>query len=235
MQGCPSPPVVSDPLTGGLFTAAFVWLLAATLWRLYLWISTPSPLPIPLMPAPRSRLGVAGRLLLELFAFRSLARAERITWAASIAFHYGLLLVLIMHLRFVLSPLPLWLLPFIRFSGLAVIVMMLGLSVLLLRRFMVDRLRYISVPSDYLHLVLLLVIAASGTALKRLWPVDLYAIGQFLRGSLLLDWQPLPHSAGLWLHLAPVLLLIVVFPVSKLLHGVGILFSPTFNQRDAGQ
>jgi hypothetical protein len=47
-----------------------------------------------------------------------------------------------------------------------------------------------------------------------------------------LQWQPLPESAVLWVHLLLVLVLIIVFPVSKLLHGLGILFSPTLNQRD---
>lgn len=221
-----------ENLPGYLLTAAFIWLLAATVWRLASWARTPSPLPIPLAPAPRTTAGVVARLLLEFFAFRSLARADKVTWLASLAFHYGLLLMLIVHLRFVLPTLPVWLLPFIRISGWATAGLMLGLAVLLLRRIVVDRIRYISAPSDYLHLLLLLVIAGSGVALKRLWPTDLYAVGQFLRGALTFGWQGLPSHAGLWLHLALVLLLILVFPISKLLHGAGILFSPTFNQRD---
>jgi nitrate reductase gamma subunit len=232
MPGCPSRPVVSDKLIGILFSAAFFWLLVATFWRIGRWAQTPSRLPLVLAPAPRSRLGVFARLMLELFVFRSLARANRTTWLASLAFHYGLLLVLITHLRLLLPQLPLWLVPFIRMSVLATTLLLLGLVVLLLRRLLVERLRYISAPSDYLHLLLLMGIAASGAALKRLWPVDLHATGEFLRGALTLHWQPLPQHTGLWLHLAAVLLLIVIFPISKLLHGLGILFSPSFNQRD---
>ncbi len=232
MQGCPNQPVVSEALPSWLFSAAFVWLLLATAWRLFQWARTPSPLPIPLAPAPRTRPGVAGRLLLEFLLFRSLARANPTTWLASMAFHYGLLLVLLVHLRFLFVQLPLWLLPLIRISGWATLAMLAGLSVLLARRLWVDRLRYISAPSDYLHLLLLLSIALSGTALKRLWPTDLHAVGVFLRGALTLDAQSLPMLPGLWLHLALVLLLIMIFPISKLLHGAGVLFSPSFNQRD---
>lgn len=223
---------MSEALPSWLFSGAFLWLLLATSWRLLQWALTPSPLPIPLAPAPRTRKGVAGRLLLECLLFRSLARANPSTWVASMALHYGLLLLLLMHLRFVFAQLPLWVLPFIRFSGWATVALLAGLSVLLLRRLWVDRLRYISSPSDYLHLVLLLCIALSGTALKRLWPADLFAVGQFVRGALSLDAQVLPAQAGLWLHLSLVLVLIVIFPISKLLHGAGILFSPSFNQRD---
>ena len=215
-----------------LFSAAFVWMLLATFWRLLEWARTPSPLPIPLAPAPRTRLAVVGRLLLEFFLFRSLARANPTTWLASMAFHYGLLLILLVHLRLLFVQLPLWLLPFIRISGWASVLTVAGLSILLARRVWVDRLRYISAPSDYLHLLLLLGIVLSGVALKRLWPADLYAVGMFLRGALTFDPQTLPAQAGLWLHLGLVLLLVVIFPISKLLHGAGILFSPSFNQRD---
>ncbi|NND91107.1 MAG: nitrate reductase [Granulosicoccus sp.] len=223
---------MSDALIGGLLSAAVAWLLLATLWRMIQWALTPSPLPIVLAPAPRTRAGVLGRLLLELFVFRSLARASMITWLASLAFHYGLLLVLVVHLRFLIVPLPLWLLLFVRVSTWAASFLVLGLAVLLIRRVLIDRLRYISTPSDYLHLLLLLGIALSGAGLKYLWPVDLFATSQFLRGALSFNWQPLPDNAGLWLHLALVILLLLIFPVSKLLHGFGILFSPTFNQRD---
>ncbi len=157
-----------EALPGYLFTAAFIWLLAATVWRLAAWALTPSPLPIPLAPTPRTRVGVAGRLMLECFAFRSLARADKVTWLASLAFHYGLLLVLVVHLRFVLPQLPLWLMPFIRISGWATAGLMLGLAVLLLRRIIVDRIRYISAPSDYLHLLLLLAIAGFRCSLEAI-------------------------------------------------------------------
>ena len=231
-QDYPNPLVVSDALLGIGFTVALVWALGATSYRLFQWARTPSPLPIPLTPAPKTHLGVIGRLALELFAFRSLLRANRTTWLASILFHYGLLFVLIMHARFLFEQLPTFLIPFIVWSGWAAAAMVLGLCVLLARRMCVDRLRYISAPSDYLHLLLLIAIALSGLALKRLWPVDTFAVGQFFRGAMTLQWQALPDSVILVVHLLLVVLLIIVFPVSKLLHGLGIVFSPTLNQRD---
>jgi nitrate reductase gamma subunit len=168
-----------------------------------------------------------------LFAFRALLRANKTTWLASLLFHYGLLFVLIMHARFIVEQLPSLLIPFIIWSGWAAGAMVIGLCVLLARRVFIDRMRYISAPSDYLHLLLLIAIAVSGVCLKRFWPVDTAAVGEFFRGAVTLQWQPLPDdSAVLWVHLLLVLVLIIVFPVSKLLHGLGILFSPTLNQRD---
>ncbi len=235
MLACPNLLVVSDLLIGVAFSLALVWLVGATAFKTMQWLKSPSPLRIPITPAPRTRRGVLGRLLLELFAFRSLARANLVTWLASLAFHYGLLFVLIMHLRFVFPNLPLWLIPFIRWSSWAAGIMLLGLLVLLLRRCLVDRLRYISSPSDYLHVILLMGIGGSGMVLKRIWPTDFFAVGEFLRGALMFDWQKLPDHSGLLLHLALVLLLIIVFPISKLIHGIGIVFSPTLNQRDSAK
>lgn len=232
MQDYPSLLVVSDTLLGVGFSVALVWALVATSYRLFQWVRTPSPLPIPLTPAPKTHLGVIGRLILELFAFRSLLRANRTTWLASLLFHYGLLLILIMHARFMFEQIPAVLVPFIVWSAWAAAAMVVGLCVLLARRVFVDRLRYISAPSDYLHLLLLMAIALSGLALKRVWQVDTFAVGQFLRGAITLQWQALPDSAILVVHLLLVVLLIIVFPVSKLLHGFGIIFSPTLNQRD---
>ena len=232
MQGYPNPLVVSDSALGIAFTIVVLWALVATTYRLVQWARTPSPLPIPLTPAPKTRLGVLGRLVLELFAFRSLLRANKTTWLASLLFHYGLLFVIIMHARFLFVQIPAFLIPFIVWSGWAAAAMVLGLCVLFARRLLVDRLRYISAPSDYLHLLLLIAIGLSGVCLKRYWPVDTFAVGQYLRGALTLQWQPLPDSAVLTVHLLLVAVLIVVFPISKLLHGLGIVFSPTLNQRD---
>lgn len=232
MQVYPNRLAVSDTILGIGFTAALLWALVATSYRLFQWAKTPSPLPIPLAPAPKTRLGVIGRLLLELFAFRSLLRANRTTWLASLLFHYGLLFIVIMHVRFLFAQLPSMLIPFIVWSGWAAAAMVVGLCILLARRVFIDRLRYISAPSDYLHLLLLMAIVLSGVCLKRYWPVDTSAVGSFLRGSLSFHWQPLPDSAVLLVHLLLVLVLVIVFPISKLLHGLGIVFSPTLNQRD---
>ena len=47
-----------------------------------------------------------------------------------------------------------------------------------------------------------------------------------------LDCQPLPADPCLLAHLALVALLMIVFPISKLLHAPGLFFSPTRNQAD---
>jgi nitrate reductase gamma subunit len=51
-------------------------------------------------------------------------------------------------------------------------------------------------------------------------------------GLMRFDIQPLPADPLLLLHLTLVALLMIVFPISKLLHAPGLLFSPTRNQLD---
>lgn len=215
-----------------IFTLVLAGFVLGLCWRMALWWRTPSPLPIPLAPAPRTRAGVLVRLAAELLFFRSLARASIYTWLPAMLMHYGLLIILIGHVRFLREALPLWLLSFIRVSGWATMAALTGLFLLLLRRIVVDRIRYVSAPSDYLHLLLLIAIMLSGVALKRLWPADLHAVGVFLRGVLGLDWQSLPPHAGLIAHLLGVVILLAIFPISKLVHAPGIAFAPTFHQRD---
>jgi nitrate reductase gamma subunit len=47
-----------------------------------------------------------------------------------------------------------------------------------------------------------------------------------------LDLQPLPADPVLLLHLGLVALLMIIFPISKLLHAPGLFFSPTRNMID---
>jgi nitrate reductase gamma subunit len=46
------------------------------------------------------------------------------------------------------------------------------------------------------------------------------------------DLQPLPTDPVLLVHLALVAILMMVFPISKLMHAPGLFFSPTRNQAD---
>ena len=110
--------------------------------------------------------------------------------------------------------------------------MSIGLAGLWARRFLVDRVRYISAPSDHLMLALLLAIALSGLAMKYIWHTDIVALKAFMLGVMYFDWQPLPADPLLLLHLGLVIALMIIFPFSKLLHVPGVFFSPTRNMKD---
>jgi nitrate reductase gamma subunit len=79
---------------------------------------------------------------------------------------------------------------------------------------------------------LLAAIAASGLAMKYLAHTDIVALKAFVLGLIVFDWQELPADPVLLIHLALVATLMMVFPVSKLLHAPGVFFSPSLNQVD---
>jgi hypothetical protein len=67
---------------------------------------------------------------------------------------------------------------------------------------------------------------------KYVFHSDIVAFKAFMLGLIRFDWQPIPEDPMLLLHLSLVIVLMLIFPISKLLHGPGILFSPTRNQVD---
>jgi len=111
-------------------------------------------------------------------------------------------------------------------------VMLMGLAGLWLRRIVVDRVRYISAPSDHLMLALLAAIAATGMLMRTVSHTDIVAVKAFVLGLVFFDWQPLPADGELLTHLGLVAVLMIIFPISKLLHAPAVFFSPTRVQVD---
>lgn len=215
-----------------LYYTAFVVLVGGTAYRVYGYLRVPAPLKIPTTPAPTSRAGVALRLAREVVLFESLFKSGLWLWLAGWLFHAGLVLVLARHLRYFTEPVWGWV-AFVQPLGIyAGFAMAAGLAGLWVRRMFVARVRYISTPSDHLMLALLLAIALSGFAMKYVAHTDVVAVKAFFLGLMYFDWQPLPADGALYLHLTLVALLMLVFPVSKLLHAPGIFFSPSRNQVD---
>ena len=168
----------------------------------------------------------------EVVFFESLFKASKWTWLFGWLFHFGLLLVLIGHLRYFIEPVWWWVKPVQAIGLYAGLAMLAGLFGLWARRILVDRVRYISAPSDHLMLVLLIGIAASGVAMRTVSHTDIVMLKSFVLGLMYFDWQPVPADGVLLLHLALVALLMIVFPISKLLHAPGLFFSPTRYQID---
>jgi nitrate reductase gamma subunit len=110
--------------------------------------------------------------------------------------------------------------------------MVAGLAGLWARRFLVDRVRYISTPSDHLMLALLITIGLSGLVMKFVTHTDIIAIKNFFMGLMRFNLYTLPSDAMIYIHLSLIALLMIIFPFSKLLHAPGVFFSPTRNQVD---
>ena len=214
-----------------MYVAALVLFIGVGVKICRYWL-TPAPLKIPTTPAPTTQAGVTWRLFKEVVCFESLFKASKWTWIFGWLFHAAMLVVVLGHVRYFVEPVWQWVSLIQGIGKHAALGMLVGLAGLWLRRLLVDRVRYISAPSDHLMLALLVAIAATGFGMRTVAPVDIAALKTFVLGVMQLDWQPVPTDSLLLLHLILVAALAIVFPFSKLLHAPGVFFSPTRNQAD---
>ncbi len=249
---------------------ALTVFVAGIIYRVLKWASVPVPFRIPTtsgqqkslpwikdskLDNPSTIFGVIGRMALEVLLFRSLFRntkaelkkEERVVygsdkwlWAAGLAFHWSLLVVVVHHYRFFLEPVP-KLVVFVDgldsfFQvGLPIVyatdVILVGaLTYLLVRRLVIPQVRYISLAADYFPLFLFLGIAVSGIAMRYFDKTDIVAVKELSAG--LFSFQPVvPENVGgiFYIHLFLVCVLLAYFPFSKLVHAGGVFLSPTRN------
>ena len=215
-----------------LFYVATAILVAGLVYKIKVYASTPAPLKIPVTPAPLTKGGVAVRLGQEVLFFRSLFRSNKWIWVFAILFHAALALVLARHLRYFTEPVWFWVVLVQPFGQYAAFAMVAGLAGLWARRILVDRVRYISSPSDHLMLALLMLIGLTGLGMDYVQRTDIIMVKEFALGLMRLSPQELPSEPVLLIHLGAVAVLMIVFPFSKLLHVPGVFFSPSRNQVD---
>ena len=215
-----------------LFYAATTFMVVGVASKMWQYAKTPAPLKIPTTPAPVTRTGVALRMFRELAFFESLFKANKWIWIFGYLFHFGMVLVLLRHFRYFTDPVWFWVDLIQPFGLYAAFAMAAGLAGLWARRFLVDRIRYISALSDHLMLALLLAIALTGLAMDYITHTDIVALKAFFLGLMYFNWHPIPEDPLLLVHLGLVATLMIIFPISKLMHAPGIFFSPTRNQVD---
>ena len=252
--------------------AAVLAFVAGFIYRVMGWSASAVPFRIPTtcgqqkslpwikqnrIDNPDTTLGVFLRMVLEVFAFRSLFRntkaafnrneKNRLTysweiflWVGALAFHYAFLVVILRHLRFFLNPVPFLVkgleyldgivqlgLPGLFVSG---VVLLGGALFLLARRIFDEKVSYISLAADYFPLFLIIGIAVTGISMRYFTKVDIFGVKIFTMG--LATFHPvIPEGVGglFYAHLFLVSVLLVYIPVSKLMHMGGVFLSPTRN------
>jgi nitrate reductase gamma subunit len=204
---------------------------------------------------PSSRLGVFGRMLLEVLAFRSLFRntktklypgtkltygSEKFLWMAGLAFHWSFLIIFVRHFRFFMQavPFPIQVVEHLdSFLQIGVpllyitdVVLVGAVTFLFLRRVFMPQIKYISLPADYFPLFLILGIATTGILMRYFIKVPVVSVKELVMG--LLTFSPhIPQGIGslFYVHLFLVCTLLAYFPMSKLMHMGGVFLSPTRN------
>lgn len=249
---------------------AFLIFTIGMIYRVIKWSRSPVPFRIPttggqqktlswIKPSrldnPSTGAGVVGRMLLEIFLFRSLFRNtrtelhpgprlaykwEKWLWLAGLAFHWSFFIVLIRHLRFFTDPVPSFLrviesldgflqigTPRLLMTGL---ILLVAVTYLLLRRFYIPQVRYISLPADYFPLFLIIAIASTGILMRYFTKVHIVGVKELTMSLVTLN-PAIPEGIGtiFFVHIFLVSALFAYFPFSKLVHLGGIFLSPTRN------
>ncbi len=254
---------------------AFALFLIGFVWKIIGWAKSPVPFRIPTtggqqlsydpelfkqnkLDNPSNGFQTVVRMILEIFAFRSLFRntsaslhetkggpvvayaSAKWLWLFAILFHYSFFIIALRHLRLFLEPIPFFVKGLDFMDGILQIgapvmyqsdvLIVAGLLFLLLRRLVDAKIRYISLVTDYFPLFLILGVALSGIWMRYYAKVDVVAIKELTMGLVTFN----PHvPAGIdvsfFVHVFLVSTLMVYFPLSKLMHMPGVFLSPTRN------
>jgi len=203
---------------------------------------------------PQTTAGVIGRMILEVFLFRSLFRnlktemnngrvtygSSKWLWLAGLAFHVSFFVVLVRHLRFFTEPVPAIInlmdsldgflqvgVPHLLISG---VLLVAAAGYLFLRRISVPQVKYISLPADYFPLFLIIGIGLTGITMRYITKVDIIKVKSLTMGLAGLN-ASVPDGIGaiFFVHLFLISVLLAYFPFSKLMHLGGVFLSPTRN------
>ena len=249
---------------------AFAIFLGGFVYKVLQWAKSPVPFRIPTtcgqanslpwikqnkLDCPSTTKGVIGRMLLEVFLFRSLFRntrtevydgpklaygSSKYLWLFGLIFHYTFLVIVIRHMRLFTLPVPGFVNMLDASDGFLQVgipnmyisdaVILLAISFLFLRRLIMPYLRYISLPADYFPLFLIFGIAVTGILMRYFERVDIVNIKALAVG--LVTFSPVVAAnigSIFFVHLFLVCTLMVYFPFSKLMHMGGVFMSPTRN------
>ncbi len=223
--------------------AAFLIFIVGVLWKIILYAKTPMCVKIPITPAPKTATGAFFRLMGEVFFFKTLFKSDKKLWLAGYTFHVSLAMVMLQHLLrhyvwdFTHGHPPAWynaLIPLGVFFG---VLMLISLLYLLFRRIFIDRVRFVSVFADYFILILLTAITIAGLSEILCQPQDklekaVLQLDVFFNKLFMFHPVNIPTNPFFLLHYSLVLILIAYIPFSKIMHFVGIFFSPTITMAD---
>lgn len=215
-----------------LFYVATAILLVGVAMRIRRYARIPAPLKIPTTPAPTTSGGVVVRMFMEVVFFQSLYKSNKWIWLFGWMMHMSLWLILARHVRYFTMNNWWWVEAVQFFGTYAAFTFLIGLGGLLVRRIVVERIRYITSPSDILMLLLLIGIGASGAMMRFVAHTDIVSVKAYMLGLMRLHVGHLPSDPVLLAHLGMVASLMIIFPISKLMHAPGVFFSPSRNQVD---
>jgi nitrate reductase gamma subunit len=226
-------------LVGGIlpYVAAVVFV-AAMVYRVYVWRKLPAP-SITLFPAPETGGANTMNTIKEVTLFKSLFKGDRLLWAFAWAFHVVLALIFVGHFRVFGNVDSVLMSAGMTEGGIqlmsggvggaAGIVILITALFLLIRRFVIPRVREITGIADIFALTLVGLILITGNMMRfGAEHFDLALTREYFANLVTIsgvsDAAVLQNNVFL-VHFGIALLLIIYIPFSKILHFGGIFFT----------
>jgi nitrate reductase gamma subunit len=198
---------------------------------LYKWTRRPKAAAIfTIYPASKGFTRALPKILGQMFLFPKLIRDEKALWAGILLFHLSLVMGVIGHYKVFFRYMWFWENLGVSansfasisdlFDGATGVIMVASLGFLFVRRFP-KFLRKLSIPEDYLVLLLILGIAISGIYIRFISTINLLELRRYFSSLVAFTPSNMPTDPIFLIHYSLVLILMIYFPFGKLIHTIG--------------
>lgn len=200
----------------GAFLIIFAWLcyaifIARILWRVLLLSKVQADTPRDVIPSRGTGILTAVRMVRDIVFLTRLFRANPLLWIGEWSFHAAFVLVLVRHLRYLLSSAPEWLMRF-EFAGmLAGYILPASLLFVLTVKLLVEKKKYFS-TGNFVLLSLLLLLSATGILMKDFVHPDIIGIKDFISNALRFEFVQAPESPLFTIHFVTAFIFLSYLP-----------------------
>ncbi|HTR44304.1 MAG TPA: hypothetical protein VMH06_01240 [Thermodesulfovibrionales bacterium] len=146
----------------------------------------------------------------DILFFRRLLGANDLLWIGEWIFHASFVLVMLRHLRYFLNPVPRWVWSVQTPGIIAGYILPVAMVYILAVKSLAEK-KYVS-SYNFLLLILILVIGATGLLMKTVSHPDIVSVKTFTMGIVTFGFAAAPGSALFVVHFVLVLALIVNLP-----------------------
>jgi nitrate reductase gamma subunit len=220
---------------GIMVYVAVAVLIFGTAYRIYHWLRiNRSSVKLGMFPRPKNKWAKGFKLAKDSFLFPQVLGVDPTMWFFVLLLHIGGIGAFVGHLRLFNEFTPIanalgddGMAQFALWTGGTIgIVLLVSVTYLILRRFK-SPYKDLSIPEDYLLLVLILIILLFGNHLRFFGDVHVAEYREYIHS--LLAFSPafpeaIAESATKWVlvsHVITANLLFIYFPFSKLIHSIG--------------
>ncbi|MFO0751712.1 MAG: hypothetical protein U0411_00120 [Thermodesulfovibrionales bacterium] len=166
----------------------------------------------------------------DIISLRRLLMVNDVLWIGELAFHASFVLIVLRHLRYFLEPVPGWVEAIQPLGILAGYVFPLALGYILVRKLLIEKMKYIS-PYNLFLLSLLVLLGVTGLLLKTVFRTDVAAVKAFALGIVTFRPAAAPDSILFIIHFVLFLVLVAYLPTHVFAAPLSILDA---RQREKG-